>query len=373
MKVLMTTDTIGGVWTYSLELADALGQHGVDVALATMGASLTAEQREDVMSLANVTIFKSDFKLEWMENAWPDVALSGEWLLHLEQRIRPDIVHLNGYAHGALRWSAPTLVVGHSCVLSWWTAVKGEAAPVTWKRYRHEVARGLHSADAVVAPSQAMLAALVQHYGLLRSARVVPNGRHPGLFAPSIKEDFVLTAGRVWDAAKNIDALKRVAAHLPWPLYVAGEEKHPNDEQIEEKPLGNVHPLGRLSAKNLAAWYARASIYALPARYEPFGLSVLEAAMSECALVLGDIPSLREIWHGAAVFVPPDDTEALRVALEELIQNTRRRKTFAKLARARALEFTSQRMAQNYLTAYTELLEAKQQIGREMRETQVCA
>ncbi len=32
----------------------------------------------------------------------------------------------------------------------------------------------------------------------------------------------------------------------------------------------------------------------LPARYEPFGLSVLEAALSGCALVLGDIPSLRE-------------------------------------------------------------------------------
>ena len=56
---------------------------------------------------------------------------------------------------------------------------------------------------------------------------------------------------------------------------------------------------------------ARAAIYALPAHYEPFGLSILEAAMSGCALVLGDIPSLREIWGDAAVFVHPDNRDAV--------------------------------------------------------------
>ena len=35
----------------------------------------------------------------------------------LERRLRPDVVHLNGYTHGALPWRAPVLVVGHSCVL----------------------------------------------------------------------------------------------------------------------------------------------------------------------------------------------------------------------------------------------------------------
>jgi hypothetical protein len=37
-KVLMTADTVGGVWTYALELAAGLGEHGVEVAIATMGA-----------------------------------------------------------------------------------------------------------------------------------------------------------------------------------------------------------------------------------------------------------------------------------------------------------------------------------------------
>jgi hypothetical protein len=74
-----------------------------------------------------------------MEDAWEDVRLSGEWLLDLEERIQPDVVHLNGYAHGALPWRSPTLIVGHSCVLSWWEAVKGEPAPPSWDRYHQEV------------------------------------------------------------------------------------------------------------------------------------------------------------------------------------------------------------------------------------------
>ncbi len=45
-KVLMTADTIGGVWTYAIELALGLADRGVEVALATMGGSLDEFQRE---------------------------------------------------------------------------------------------------------------------------------------------------------------------------------------------------------------------------------------------------------------------------------------------------------------------------------------
>ena len=60
-------------------------------------------------------------------------------------------------------------------------------------------------------------------------------------------------------------------------------------------------------------WLRRATIFALPARYEPFGLSALEAGLAGCALVLGDIP-MREVWHDAAMFVPPEQPAALENA-----------------------------------------------------------
>jgi glycosyltransferase involved in cell wall biosynthesis len=402
-RILMTADTVGGVWTYALELAAGLGQHGVEVAIATMGAPLTPQQREASGQIPNLEVFESCFKLEWMEDAWEDVAKAGEWLLQLEGRLQPDIIHLNGYVHAALPWQAPTLVVGHSCVLSWWEAVKGEAAPASWDRYREEVRRGLQAANLVIAPSAAMLAELKAHYGEIVNVKVISNGRDSGVFFPSVKKEFVLTAGRLWDEAKNVAALEGIAPQLLWPIYIAGEEKHPegktdamnrNTTQLvkfntgdpPQSPLkrgtyippnswgargdrsypssivinrlstSNVHLLGRLYTEELASWYAHASIYALPARYEPFGLSVLEAALSGCALVLGDIASLREIWGDAAVFVPPDDGNATAHAINTLIKDSSLRTALAAKARTRALKFTPQRMVAGYLEAYQDLI-----------------
>jgi glycosyltransferase involved in cell wall biosynthesis len=102
-----------------------------------------------------------------------------------------------------------------------------------------------------------------------------------------------------------------------------------------------------------------AHIYAHPARYEPFGLSVLEAAAAGCALVLGDIDSLRENWDGAALFVAPDDSGALGAAIQKLIAAPQERSRLAMRARARAAGFTIERMADAYLEAYRDALNAR--------------
>src|SRR3989337_4576415 len=99
----------------------------------------------------------------------------------------------------------------------------------------------------------------------------------------------------LWYPAKNIKALGDIAHLLPWPVCIAGDCGTSGNGLGESR---SVRRLGRLSSGKISAWYARASIYALPARYEPFGLSVLEAATAGCALVLGDIPSLRANWTG---------------------------------------------------------------------------
>src|SRR5690606_9591791 len=126
MKILMTTDTLGGVWTYCMELCAALKPHGVDIILATMGRKLSPIQHRQLQRLANVQLRESEFRLCWMEDPWDDIEEAGEWLLALEREVEPDLVHLNDLGHGNLPWQSPVLLVGHSCVFSWWDAVKGE-------------------------------------------------------------------------------------------------------------------------------------------------------------------------------------------------------------------------------------------------------
>jgi glycogen synthase len=351
LRVLMTTDTVGGVWNYAVELARSLDRHGVRIALATMGAPVTPSQRSQLSGLQALSLHESSFKLEWMQHAWDDVDRAGEWLLALERQFAPDVVHLNQFAFGALPFAAPTLVVAHSCVLSWWRAVHRETAPASWDEYRRRVCAGLAGARLVAAPTRAMLDSLADNYGHAGGV-VLCNGRGAESFRPAAKRPFILAAGRFWDAAKNLAALQAVAPLLPWPVRLAGSTSHPDGGSV---PPSQVEFLGELPAQSLARQLAEASIYALPARYEPFGLSVLEAALSGCALVLGDIPSLREVWGPAALYVAADDYPALRATLCRLIDDPHERTRMSAAARARALQFTTPRMTGAYLTAYATL------------------
>jgi glycosyltransferase involved in cell wall biosynthesis len=359
-RILMTADAVGGVWTYALELSAALEPYGIEVALAVMGPRPDASQRRRSAAVGNVTLFESDYRLEWMPEPWGDVDRAGRWLQWLARRLQPEVIHLNQFAPAALEWEAPVVVAAHSCVFSWFAAVRGRAPDAAWGRYRTAVARGLRAADRVTAPTAAMLRALRRHYGPFAAAAPIPNGRDPGRFRPAAAEPFILTAGRLWDEAKNLSMLMEAAARLPWPVYAAGDAEHPAGWRIG---VHGVHPLGRLDESELAGWMGRAAVFALPARYEPFGLCALEAALSGCALVLGDIPSLREVWGDAAVFVPPDRPAPLERALRELIADPTRRASLAARCRRRAARYTLGRMAQGYLELYAGLL-AREPAGR---------
>jgi len=355
----MSADAIGGVWSYCLSLARSAPWEDITLCLATMGTALSRSQAEEAAALPNVEIVERPCKLEWMDDPWDDVEAAGAWLLQLEEEFSPDVIHLNGYAHGALPFLAPKIIVGHSCVLSWWQAVKGHPAPPRWEEYRRAVQRGLDAADAIVAPSRAMLNELNSLYGPFENGSVIYNGCEPNDFRRANKEPFILAAGRAWDEAKNIGALAAVADTIRWPIYVAGDSKGPQS-RIDNEDWKSLNFLGKLSRASLAEWFSRAAIYALPARYEPFGLSILEAALSGCALVLGDIPSLREIWGGAALFVPPNDSEGLKIALQKLIHNPRELAAFSARAEARALQFSIERTSEAYLELYQLIVSQKQ-------------
>jgi glycogen(starch) synthase len=352
-RILMTADAVGGVWTYALELARALAPHGIEVALATMGPRPNVAQRRDAANLGNVTLFESDYQLEWMDDPWDDVDSAGAWLLELASEFSAELVHLNGYSHADLDWNIPVVVVAHSCVLSWWSAVKGGEAPHCYDEYRRRVAAGLAAADLVIAPTQAMLRSLQHIHGWSDCGRVIFNGCDADAFFPTKKQPVVFTAGRAWDEAKNISALNAIAPALRWPVVVAGSVEHPSGRRAA---LTNVRCLGALGREETTRRLSAASIYAMPARYEPFGLSALEAGLCECALVLGDIASLREVWQDAALFVRPDDPAALASAINRLIYDRDLREELGRCARARARQFSTGRMASRYVEAYRELI-----------------
>ena len=94
------------------------------------------------------------------------------------------------------------------------------------------------------------------------------------------------------------------------------------------------------------------------AREAASGLAGLEAALAGCALVLADVPVLRETWEGAAVFVAAEDVESWTHVLRGLIADPVARARMSTLARTRALRFSPERLADAYLALYLRMGES---------------
>lgn len=344
----MTADVVGGVFTYALDLIAGLTRADDEVALVTFGRAADPEQRRRVLASGVTRWQESTLKLEWMDDPWRDLQAARELLLAVEDETRPDVVHLNCFGHAAAPWRAPTVVVAHSDVYSWWEAVHGQVPPLPWRRYHRWVRRGLDAADGVVAPTATMLQALRRHYGPLRgAASVIHNGSSlPAAPIRVPKEPFALAAGRMWDEGKNLQVVTEAAARLPaGSVRIAGEGGSPGDGVC----------LGPLEASRLAAQRRAAAVFVSPARYEPFGLAILEAARDRCALVLSDIPSLREVWGPAAHYVSPDDPAALADVVDALLRAPARAAQLGARAHERAERYTVAAMTDGYRRLYREL------------------
>lgn len=171
MRVLMTTDAVGGVWTYSLTLARALAARGVEVALAVVGPEPSPAQVAQA-GAAGLPLAVYPCRLEWQEGSGPDLPRSAAWLRARAAQFGAGLVHSNQFAYGAYALGAPVLVVGHSDLWSWQAWCHPAGAPVwpPWAaflaEYRGVVAAGLRGAAAVVAPSRFMAANLHSYYGI---------------------------------------------------------------------------------------------------------------------------------------------------------------------------------------------------------------
>lgn len=342
LKILMTADAVGGVWQYSVDLIRGLGERA-EVLLATFGPRPSTEQKQQLKNFPQVQLCESNYALEWMSDPWRDVDAAGEWLFSLQADFGADVIHLNGYAHAALPWERPVVVVAHSCVYSWWRAVHHSPPPPEWAEYYRRVAKGLWACNTVVAPSRFMADEVEREYSVsFEKIQVICNFSTAPVPAATEKEPFCLAAGRFGDQAKNLPALTEIASRLRWPIYLAGERASAAD---------SLHILGQLPHAELLGYMSRAGIFLHPALYEPFGLSILEAARCGCCLILADIPSLRELWSNSAIFVHPRKPEHWISKIHQLVDNAEKRLRLGEAARRRSRCYSEQ----NSIAAYQNL------------------
>ena len=361
MHVLVTADTLSGAWGYTRELVTGLITRGVRVTLVSFGEIPMPHQIGWMDGLHGLDYRPTAFRLEWMDEAQWDLPDSSNFLLDLVRELQPDVLHLNQFCYGNLPVDVPRVVMAHGDLITWTQAVQGYTPrPTRWlKWYRDTIINGIAGADAVVASSAWMLGALRPCYTRPRRQEVIYPGLNPIFFNPHVsKEDSVLAVGRLIDAGKQVFLLTQY--EHPVSVCIVGAEHTVPMPQIPiraDVKLSTdqtcVAVRGPQTEAQLRALYSRASIYAATARYEPIGMSALEAALSRCAIVANDIPSFREIWGDAALYFRSNDAASLAEAICRLNADREMRRAYANLAYARACErFTSKRMIDAYLQLY---------------------
>lgn len=363
MKVLLTTDTVGGVWDHTATLARELHRAGCEVLVAAIGEPRDARLAQ---LPRGVQVVWRRYRLEWMPGAADDVRAAAAWLRELAGLWGAEVVHLNQLAYSAVPFPAPVLVAVHSDVVSWWRSVHGGEAPEWLGEYAGWVRAGLRGADLVVTPTAWQGEQVLRNYGVAVD-RIVPNGVDVPEGEPDTPADpLVLCVGRLWDRGKGADVLDEavglLGADSP-PVHLVGEVEGPSGERFAPR---HARAHGRLERDEVDGWMRRASIYVAPSRYEPFGLAPLEAALHGCALVLSDTGTFRQLWNGCAEFFPPGDAEGLAAALRRVSTDPARRERRAAAARQRAItRFTAEGMAAGYLKVYRSMLRAGAPAGRE--------
>lgn len=357
MRFLLVTDAVGGVWVYSIELARALQRLGIETVIAVMGPSPAAKQRNEA---AGLRLIDTGLPLEWLDTNPREIRRAGEAIAEIADQESVDLVQTSSAALLAdVRFRQPCVAVQHSCVASWWAAVKRAPMPFDFQWRRELADAGLRRASAIVAPSIAFAAETARIYDAKVPVNAVHNGRSIMSSARVPQGQFVFTASRLWDEGKDVATLDAAAGRLRVPFQAAGPIRGPNGASAR---FDHLELLGEIGAVRVAGLYSARPVYASAALYEPFGLSVLEAAQAGCALVLSDIPTHREIWNGAAIFAPLRDARAFANGIQDLIDDPDEREQLGRLAQARARFYTPDRMARGMAEIYGRVVQPHPQL-----------
>lgn len=348
--ILITVEPPGAAWPHVDTLVRELAGLGAEVTLAAI-TPLRPGQRIEYAGIPGVELLACPFPAATPAEHLANRVRIAHWLLSVEEMLNPDVVHLTGYLHAGLPWCGKLLVAGYPGSGAAYGRLNAEQRGICRLAFQH----GLRGADLVVTPTDTMMMALTRHFGVV-PGRVIRDGRDPARYGPAAnKEPVIFSAGTQREDCDTPSALERAAPNLAWPVVVAGDQGGAVARPVR---LRGVSALGRVHPSQMVPWFNRAAVYAAMSA-EGAGTFVPEAALAGCALVLGDTAALRELWSGAALFVPPDDDEAIVSGMRSLLGDRRLRDAMGFAARRRALKYTARSMAEAYLGAYRTLIAAR--------------
>jgi rhamnosyl/mannosyltransferase len=355
-------DTVGGIEQVIAQLATALRASGDESRIFT----LSPQADPPVLQRPEGEVHRARSVAEVASNPL-SVTAFGEFRRQLDWA---DVVHyqfpwpFGDLLHLACARGKPSVVTYQSDIVR---------QKLLLRAYAPLMNRFLRSVDAVVATSPQYRQTSPVLGALPRTARVIPNGIDAASYPQpprenverwrdSVGEGFFLFVG-VLRYYKGLRTLLQAAKGFAGRIVIAGsgpEAAHLR-ETASAEGLANVHFAGSVSDEDKMALLhlSRAFVFPSHLRSEAFGMSLLEAAMCSRAMVcceIGTGTSYINVDGVTGIVVPPEDPDALRSALQRLMDDAPLAARMGNAARARLDEtFSAQAMARAYHQLYLEV------------------
>jgi glycosyltransferase involved in cell wall biosynthesis len=353
-------------------------QGGMETYARELAATLVARGDLDLVLLGN----------RLLDSAWPDaerVVLPvdprrrAQWVLadqlhvpRAARRVRAELVHSLASTGPAVgRFARVTTVhdLNYKLVPDTHFGVRGLGMRVL-------VPLAARRAHRVVVPSESTRRDVVEHLGVpAERIDVVPHGapapdppavtpeaelrarlglgEQPIVLSPSAKRPHKNLA-RLIRALADIEPARRPALVIPG--YSTPHEAELRDLAVSLGVGDVVHLPAWLAAADLEGLYRAATCLVFPSLHEGFGLPVLEALARGLPVACSDRSSLPEVAGQAALVFDPEDSDAIREAIERLLADAGLRGRLSAAGREQAARFTWKRAAELTVASYRRAL-----------------
>jgi len=304
------------------------------------------------------------------------LAFDGHFHLHfyptlgrLLRQVDPQLVHIDEEPYNLATFHAAWLARRHSAKTLWfsWQNLERRYLPpfAWWER------SNLRRSDYAIVGSQTA-AAVWRAKGYTGPLAVIPQfGVDPDIYTPSTTPrpagpPHIVYAGRLVPE-KGVDVLLRALAGLPgaWRLTLLGSGPEEGALRSLAARLGlreqvDFHP--PIPSTETPTFYQQADVLVLPSRTRPnwqeqFGRVLIEAMACGVPVIGAASGEIPHVIGPDGLLFPEDDTDALRAALAQLLDDPDLRHDLGARGRARVLvHFTQERIAAQTLAVYQELL-----------------
>jgi glycosyltransferase involved in cell wall biosynthesis len=236
------------------------------------------------------------------------------------------------------------------------------STPEFRQRFTAQAKDAAQRADIIIAVSEFTRGQVIALLGADPArVKVVRHGIRALAFPRVERERVVLAVGAIQkrkNTARLVEAFETLGPD--WRLVLAGSGSGYAAAEIlarigRSPARGRILLPGYVTPSELAAWYARAAIFAFPSLDEGFGMPVLEAMAAGTPVLTANRSAMPEVAGNAAVLVDPEDSEALAAALARMAGDPALREELGCLGRARTLEFTWERAVRETWAVYREL------------------